>query len=75
MIDSMNEYIRSAFRKRMRELDLTQAELGDALGTPQSSVSRILTGKSGRIPELVGRIAEHLGLELTAVQKGNSGGS
>ncbi len=44
----------------MKEKGLTQEDLGTILGTPQSSISRILTGKSGKIPELVERIATHL---------------
>ena len=68
----MNENVRNAFRHRMKELNLTQEDLGAALGAPQSSISRIFTGKSGRVPELVERIADHLGLEVIAVPKGSS---
>ncbi len=53
----------------MKEKGLTQEDLGTILGTPQSSISRILTGKSGKIPELVERIATHLDLELIAIPK------
>lgn len=69
MINTMNDNIRTAFRKRMKELNLTQEDIGATLGAPQSSISRVLTGKSGKIPELIERMADHLGLEVTAVAK------
>lgn len=58
-----------AIARRVRELrverNLSQAELAERAGTGQAAIARIETGRSIPKLDLLGRIAEALGVRLT----------
>jgi len=55
-------------RTRRKLLELTQTEVADLAGTTQRSVSQAEAGKAAGL-ELYARIAEVLGMQLTAVPR------
>lgn len=48
----------------------SQEELGELVHMAQPNVARLLSGRSGRVPETWQRVLDALGLELVAVPKG-----
>jgi transcriptional regulator with XRE-family HTH domain len=66
----MNDEIRQRVRQRMKEKGLSTYKLADLVETVQPNISRILSGRSGSIPELWVKVFDALGLELTVKEKG-----
>ena len=68
--EEVNKQVQEAIRQRMRERGLSQEALGEAVGMSQPNIARILSGRSGKVPQSVQEILEVLDLELVAVPKG-----
>lgn len=60
----MNVQIRESVKNAMKEQELTQLELSEAMGIPQSSISRYLRGVSGEVPTNWQEMFDRLSLEL-----------
>ncbi len=69
MVRTMNEQVRQAARKRMKAQGITQEKLAEMTGMQQPNVARLLTGRSGSIPDNWQKVLDALGLELVAVKK------
>lgn len=69
MCRGMNKQIREIARKLIEERDLTHREVGESIGADRVTVTRLLSGKNGRIPENWQEILDLLDLELIAVKK------
>lgn len=65
----MNDSIRKAIRERMAEASISQVELAKRLNIERTTVTRMLSGHTGRVPENWQNLLDELGLELTAVEK------
>ena len=64
----MNEYVREQARKAIEEKALTQEDIAQLAGIKQATISRLLTGKLGKIGAWE-KLLDALGLELTATPK------
>lgn len=71
----MNDDIRRQVREAMREKDISTYRLAEMVKTVQPNISRILSGRSGSIPELWTKVLDALGLELVVRKKGDDGNS
>lgn len=67
MQSTMNEQIRQAMRDAIEAQGTSQNKIADALDTNQPNVNRLLAGRSGKIPDLMHDVLEHLKLELMAI--------
>lgn len=65
----MNKEVRQAVKNRIEELGLTQAELARRTDMERSNLHRLLSGKSGQVPDSWQRVLDALGLELTVQSK------
>lgn len=65
----MNKEVRQAVKNRIGELGLTQAELARRADMERSNLHRLLSGKSGQVPDSWQRVLDALGLELTVQAK------
>lgn len=68
----MNERIRQSIRQEMDRQNVTQAELARKLDVKPPSLSQVLSGKRGLMPESLMDVLDALGLELVAQRKGKS---
>jgi transcriptional regulator with XRE-family HTH domain len=64
----MNLQIREALRSAVREQGLTHAKLAERLGITQPSVSQLLNGSYGKVPQSLIEVLDVLGLELTVTK-------
>ena len=67
MQSPMNEQIRQAMRDAIEAQGTSQNKIADALDTNQPNINRLLAGRSGKIPDLMHDVLEHLELELMAI--------
>lgn len=58
-----------AVRKRMKEKSMSQQDLSELTGIERPNVTRLLTGRSGKVPENWQKILDILGLEITVKEK------
>lgn len=65
----MTDQVRKAVKERMAQLGMSQGDLAEKLHMERVNLNRILTGRSGKIPESWQRILDSLGLELIVVPK------
>lgn len=65
----MNAEVREVVHAALERKGLTQAELARRIGMERANLHRLLSGKSGRVPEAWQKIFDELGLELTAKPK------
>lgn len=65
----MNEKVREAARKAMAEKALSQGELARQLEVDRPSITRLMSGNSGKIPKLWQEVLDALDLELVAIPK------
>jgi transcriptional regulator with XRE-family HTH domain len=65
----MNERVTNGIRRKMKEQGITQVELSEQLGISRPNLSRLLAGRSPRVPDSLQRVLDHLGLELTVEDK------
>lgn len=68
-MEPMNERIRQAVRVELARRNSSQARLADDVGVSRQYISDIMSGKSGNVPSVWGRIFDELGLELTVKSK------
>ncbi|WP_218022857.1 helix-turn-helix domain-containing protein [Calidithermus terrae] len=65
----MTDRVRKAVKERMAQLGMSQGDLAEKLHMERVNLNRVLTGRSGKIPESWQRILDSLGLELMVVPK------
>ncbi|BDP44842.1 hypothetical protein DAETH_48110 (plasmid) [Deinococcus aetherius] len=65
----MNPEVRQAVREAMKDRELTQVELAQRLGMTQPALAKMLTGRTGQVPESWQKVLDELGLKLIAVPK------
>lgn len=65
----MTEKVRKAVRERMEKLGKSQGDVAEALDMERVNVTRMLSGRSGKIPEKWLELLDYLGLELTVKSK------
>lgn len=53
----------------MKQRELTQSELAQRLGMTQPALAKMLTGRTGQVPESWQRVLDELGLQLVAIPK------
>lgn len=63
----MNQRIRARIRAEMARQGVSQAELARRLGIKPPSLSQVLSGKYGQMPQSLMDVLEALGLTLEAV--------
>jgi predicted XRE-type DNA-binding protein len=68
-MDGMNQGIRERILKELKTREISQYKMAQDLDIPQPSVSRLLKGRSGKIPESWQAILDYLDLELTVTPK------
>lgn len=70
-MNNMTEKIRQQIRDVMTEQEMTTYRLAQMTGIDQPNVTRLLKGRSGKIPESWQKVLDALGLELIVKQKDN----
>lgn len=65
----MNDRVRDAVKETMKQRELSQGELARRLSVERPSITRLLSGTSGKVPQLWQEVLDELGLELIAVPK------
>jgi transcriptional regulator with XRE-family HTH domain len=68
----VNERIRARIRAEMNRQGMSQAELARQLGIKPPSLSQVLSGKYGHMPQSLMDVLEALGLTLEAVPVANA---
>lgn len=63
-LTQLREELLKAVRERIRQLDLTQAEIGALLGVNQSRISMLMSGDYKQTTDVIVDIAFRLGLNL-----------
>lgn len=65
----MNVEVREAVKTALERQGLSQAELARKVGMERGNVNRLISGKSGQVPEAWQKILDALELELVAIPK------
>ena len=65
----MNEQVRDAVKKAMSQREISQGELARQLEVDRPSITRLLSGASGKVPKLWQEVLDALDLELVAIPK------
>ena len=65
----MNEQVREAVRREMERRELSQGELAKLLEIERPNLTRLLSGRSGKIPKVWQDVLDTLDLELVAIPK------
>lgn len=65
----MTETVRKAVKEQMEKLGKSQGDVAEALDMERVNVTRMLSGRSGKIPEKWLEMLDYLGLELTVKPK------
>jgi len=68
-MEPMNDHIREAVRVELARRRSNQTRLAQQVGVTPQYISDIMSGKSGNVPSVWGRIFDELGLELTVKPK------
>lgn len=68
-MEPMNDHIREAVRIELARRRSNQTRLAQQVGVTPQYISDIMSGKSGNVPSVWGRIFDELGLELTVKAK------
>jgi len=63
----MNADVRDAVKAVLEQRGLTQAELARRIGMERPNLHRLLSGRSGQVPEAWQKIFDELGLQLIAI--------
>lgn len=70
----MNSEVIKAVKQNMQDAGVSQGELAKRIGIERPNLTRLLSGRSGRVPDNWQKILNELGLELTVQKKGSNGG-
>lgn len=73
-MEPMNDRIREAVRVELARRRSNQTRLAQQVGVTPQYISDIMSGKSGNVPTVWGRIFDELGLELTVKPKPHAEG-
>jgi len=65
----MNPKVRETVKEAMTARELSQGELARQLEVDRPSITRLLSGSSGKIPKLWQEVLDALDLELVAIPK------
>lgn len=65
----MNEEVREAVKREMERRELSQGELARQLEMERPNLTRLLSGRSGKIPKVWQDVLDALDLELVALPK------
>jgi transcriptional regulator with XRE-family HTH domain len=65
----MTETIIKQVRRAMEKQSISQGELSRRTGIERPNINRLLTGKSGKVPENWQKVLDELGLELVVKAK------
>lgn len=68
----MDDHIRKALLGAMSKQGISQAELARRMGVQPQSITKLLSGDRGKVPQSVLRALDTLGLELVVRQKGQN---
>ncbi len=66
----VNEKVRNTVKQQMFKKNLSQTKLAEKLSMSRVNLTRLLSGRSGQVPESWQKVLDELGLELVAVPKG-----
>ncbi len=67
---TVNEKVRNTVKQQMLRKDLNQTTLAKRVSMSRVNLVRLLSGRSGQVPESWQKVLDELGLELVAVPKG-----
>lgn len=70
MKTTMNLKVRETVKQQMRERNISQTMLADKVAMSRVNLVRLLSGRSGQVPEGWQKVLDELELELIAVPKG-----
>ena len=70
MNTTVNERVRNTVKQQMLRRDLNQTTLAKRVSMSRVNLVRLLSGRSGQVPESWQKVLDELGLELVAVPKG-----
>jgi transcriptional regulator with XRE-family HTH domain len=65
----MTETVIKQVRRAMEKQSISQGELSRRTGIERPNINRLLTGKSGKVPENWQKVLDELGLELVVKAK------
>lgn len=65
----MNEEVREAVKREMERREMSQGELARQLEMERPNLTRLLSGRSGKIPKVWQDVLDALDLELVALPK------
>ncbi|WP_231724438.1 helix-turn-helix domain-containing protein [Deinococcus actinosclerus] len=68
----MNDRVREAVKNRLKEKGISQGQLATLLEVERPSITRLLSGTSGKVPQLWQEVLDALDLELVAIPKGQN---
>lgn len=68
----MNDRVREAVKNRLKEKGISQGQLAILLEVERPSITRLLSGTSGKVPQLWQEVLDALDLELIVVSKSNN---
>lgn len=65
----MNEEVREAVKREMEKREVSQGELAKLINVERPNLTRILSGRSGKIPKVWQEILDTLDMELVALPR------
>lgn len=66
----MTEEVRKKVTEEMKRRKISRYRLAEDLDMEKPSISRLLNGRSGKVPESWQKIFDYLGFEVTLKKKG-----
>ena len=70
MNTDVNEKVRNTVKLQMFKRNISQTKLAEKLAMSRVNLTRLLSGRSGQVPESWQKVLDELDLELVAVPKG-----
>jgi transcriptional regulator with XRE-family HTH domain len=67
----MNKVVTEQIKRVMEKQGVSQGELSRRTGIERPNITRMLSGRSGKVPESWQKILDELGLELVVKSKSN----
>lgn len=68
----MNKQVQEAVRQELKRRKMTHGDLAHLISVERPNLTRVLTGKSGKVPKMWQEIFDALGLEIIVVPKSGS---